>query len=52
MKKLIQLFVLLFVANASISCSNSDPDTPIVTPVTPVVEGNTGDLRLFVIDTA
>jgi hypothetical protein len=50
--KFLSLATIALLAITSISCSTSDPDTtPVITPP-PVIVGNTGDLKLFVIDTA
>ncbi len=50
--KLLSLATIALFAITLISCSTSDPEpTPIVTPPT-IIVSNTGDLKLFVIDTA
>ena len=49
---LLKLSMIALLAITSISCSKSDDAAaPVVTPP-PVVGANTGDLKLFVIDTA
>lgn len=51
--KFLSLATIAFLAILSISCSTSDPEpTPPVVVIPPPVINNTGDLKLFVIDTA
>ncbi|WP_310559818.1 hypothetical protein [Flavobacterium sp.] len=49
--KILALAAIALFAIVSISCSTSDSE-PVSEVVPPVTVGNTGDLRLFVIDTA